>query len=160
MLIEAGKTAALFVPLSPKPGATAAGWITVAAPVDVQIFEGGRLLGSSFVERIMLPAGPHELDIISEPLGYQEHRTVRVAAGQVAEVNLKWPRGSLSINAIPWAEAFVDDTSVGETPIGNIQVPIGPHEITLRNPQLGERRASVTVTMRDPAKVGVDLRAK
>ena len=58
---------------------------------------------------------------------------------------------------MPWALAFVDGAPAGETPIANMQVPIGPHEILLRHPQLGERRASVTVTSRETAKVGVDL---
>jgi hypothetical protein len=54
----------------------------------------------------------------------------------------------------------VDGRSVGETPLGNIQVPIGTHEIVFRHPQLGERTARVTVTTRETAKVGVDLRAR
>lgn len=160
VLIEPGKTASLFVPLAAKPPAAAAGWISVSAPVDVQLFENGRLLGSSTIERIMVPVGRHDLDIVNEPLGYQERRTVRVNAGEVAPVTLTWPKGSLSINAVPWAEVFVDGTSAGETPIGNIQVPIGPHEIIFRNPKLGERRETVVVTTRAPAKVGIDLRAK
>ena len=102
----------------------------------------------------------HDLEIVNESLGYQERHTVRVTPGEVASVTLTLPKGSLSINAVPWAEVFVDGTSVGETPIGNIQVPIGPHELVFRNPKLGERRETVVVTTRAPAKVGVDLRAK
>ena len=163
VLIEEGKTTSLFVPLAARPATTAnaAGWISVvAAPVDVQLFENGRFLGSSRIDRIMVPAGRHEFEIVNEALGYQERRTVQVTAGQVAAISLKWPTGNLSINAVPWALAFVDGAPAGETPIANMQVPVGPHEILLRHPQLGERRASVTVTSRETAKVGVDLRAK
>jgi hypothetical protein len=159
VLIEPGKTASLFVPLASRPNTTAAGWISVtSAPVDVQLFESGRFLGSSRIDRIMLPAGRHDLDIINEALGYQERRTVRVDAGQTAVISLKWPTGGLSLNAVPWAQAFVDGAPVGETPIANIQVPIGPHDILFRHPQLGERRTSVTVTTRETSRVGVDLR--
>jgi hypothetical protein len=108
----------------------------------------------------MVPAGRHDLEIVNEQLGYQERQSVRVTAGQVAAVRLAWPNGSLSINAVPWAEAFIDGRPVGETPIGNFQVPIGTHQITFRHPQLGERSTSVTVTTREPARVGMDLRAK
>ena len=80
--------------------------------------------------------------------------------GQIATVKLAWPNGSLAINAVPWAEAFVDGKPVGETPIGNIEVPIGPHEIVFRHPQLGERSVEVTVTTHETARVGVDLRAQ
>ena len=163
VLIEPGKAASLFVPLAVRPaaGVGAAGWISViGAGADVQLFENGRLLGSNRIDRIMLPVGRHEIDIVNESLGYQERRTVQVAAGQMASVTLKWPTGGLSINAVPWAQAFVDESPVGETPIANIQVPIGQHEITFRHPQLGERRLPVTVTAGQPARVGIDLRAK
>ena len=49
---------------------------------------------------------------------------------------------------------------VGETPIGNVSVPIGPHEIVFRHPELGELRHAATVTMNGPARVSVDLRKK
>jgi PEGA domain len=163
VLIEEGKTAALFVPLAVRPpaGVGAAGWISiVGAPSDVQLFENGRLLGSNRIDRIMIPVGRHELDIVNESLGFQERRIVQVTAGQVSSINVKWPTGGLSINAVPWAQAFIDDSPVGETPIANMQVPIGPHEITFRHPQLGERRTWVTVTAKETARVGIDLRAK
>jgi hypothetical protein len=163
VLIEEGKAASLYVPLAARPGTGvgAAGWIAVVgASADVQLFENGRLLGSSRIDRIMLPVGRHEIEIVNEALGYQERRTVQVAAGQVSSIALKWPTGGLSINAVPWAQAFVDNSPVGETPIANIQVPIGQHEITFRHPQLGERRSLVTVTAGQTAKVGIDLRAK
>jgi hypothetical protein len=161
VLVEAGKTASLFVPLSqgPAPG-TAAGWISIAAPVDVQLFENGRFLGSSRIDRIMVPTGRHELDIVNDTLGFQERRVVQVTAGQVTSIKANWPTGSLSINAVPWAQVFVDGSPLGETPIANAKVPIGQHEILFRHPQLGERRSSVTVTARETAKVGIDLRSK
>jgi hypothetical protein len=163
VLIEQGKAASLFVPLAVRPttGVGAAGWIAVVgAAADVQLFENGKLLGSNRIDRIMLPVGRHDIEIVNESLGYQERRTVQIAAGQVSSVALKWPTGGLSINAVPWAQAFVDESPVGETPIANIQVAIGQHEITFRHPQFGERRQFVTVTAGQTARVGIDLRAK
>jgi hypothetical protein len=46
----------------------------------------------------------------------------------------------------------------GETPIGNLGVPIGQHDVVFRHPQFGEQRRSVTVTSGGIARVGVDLR--
>jgi hypothetical protein len=66
----------------------------------------------------------------------------------------------MAINAIPWAEVLVDNKRVGETPLSNITVPIGAHEVLFRHPELGERRMSVTVSVGEPLKVGVDLRSK
>jgi PEGA domain-containing protein len=161
VLIEPGRTASLLVPMGDRPApGSAAGWIAVTAPADVQVFEGDRFLGTNRIDRIMMPVGRHDLEIVNEALGYRERRTIQVAAGQVAGVRANWPNGTLAINAVPWAEVFVDGMPVGETPIGSIQVAIGAHEVVFRHPQLGERRAMVTVTTGSPAKVGVDLRSK
>jgi len=161
VLVEPGRTASLFVPMGDRqvPG-VAAGWITVAAPADVQVFEGDRFLGNNRIDKIMLPVGRHDLDIVNEALGYRERRTVQVTAGQVAAIKPNWPKGTLAINAVPWAEVFVDGMPVGETPIGSTQVTLGIHEVVVRHPELGERRATVTVTSGSPAKVGFDLRSK
>ena len=73
----------------------------------------------------------------------------------------EYPAGSSeSAHAIPWAEAWVDGERVGETPIGSVQVSIGPHEVVFRHPELGERRVITTVTLAGPAKVSVDMRKK
>jgi hypothetical protein len=161
VIIENGRTASLVVPmggLTPKAGA--AGWIRLDSPGSVQVFENGRVIGNSDFERIMLPVGRHDLEFVNDALGYRERRTVQVVAGQTSAMRLEWPRGTMAINAIPWAEVLVDGNRVGETPIGNVSVPIGSHEILFRHPELGERRMSVTVTARETLKVGVDLRSK
>jgi PEGA domain-containing protein len=158
--IEAGQTAALFVPLTKPQAGTVSGWISIAAPSDVQVYENQRLLGSSRSDRIMVSVGRHELEIINEALGYRATRTVEVEPGKVAAVRLEWPKGTLALNAIPWAEVWVDGDRIGETPIGSVSVPIGTHEVIFRHPELGERRSSVNVATGAPTKVSVDLRTK
>jgi hypothetical protein len=159
VVIESGRTASLVVSMAAS-ATNAAGWISVSAPTDVQVFENGRLLGSSRIDRIMLPVGRHELEIVNETLGYRSTHRVQVAAGQTASIRPAWPQGTLALNAIPWAEVWIDGELVGETPIGNVSLPIGVHEVVFRNPELGERRSSVTVTVGKPTTVGVDLRSK
>jgi hypothetical protein len=151
---------AATAPARVEPEPAAGGWITVAAPAEVQILENERLLGTSQVERIMLPAGRHDLDIVNGTLGVRTRQSVQVAAGRVTSVSLEWPTGALSVNAAPWAEVFIEGRPVGETPIGNLQVPVGVHEVVFRHPNLGERRSFVTVTVGQIARLAVDLRAK
>jgi hypothetical protein len=161
VFIEAGRTTTLVVSMPNAPAAaTAAGWVSISAPTDVQVYEDDRLLGNSSIDRIMLPVGRHELVIVNESLKYRVVHTVQVNAGQVSRIALRWPQGSLAINAVPWAEVWLDGKLIGETPIGNVTVPIGAHEIVFRHPQLGERRSVVTVTAGKPTKIGVDLGAK
>ena len=136
------------------------GWVSVKAPVPMQVFEDGRLVGSTDVERIMLPVGSRRLEIVSDALGYRARHEVAVRAGQTSTLRLEMPTGALALNAQPWAEVWVDGERIGETPIGNLTRTIGPHEVVFRHPELGEKRTTVVVTLKEPARVGVDLRSK
>jgi serine/threonine protein kinase len=162
VVIEAGATASLVVPMTKQPaaGANLSGWIAISAPADVQVYEGGRLVGSSRSDRIMVAVGRHDLEMVNEALGYRSTRTVDVAPGQVATVRPDWPKGSMAVNALPWAEVSIDGERVGETPIGSVSVPIGTHEIVFRHPDLGERRTTATVTTGAATRVSMDMRAK
>jgi hypothetical protein len=64
----------------------------------------------------------------------------------------------VNLNASPWAEVFIDGERVGDTPIGNLAVPIGPHEIVFRHPQFGERRHAVSVTAGVPVRISVEMK--
>lgn len=156
--IESGGTASLVVPLTAPEGAPVSGWIAVTAPIDVQLFEKGQLLGSSRSERIMASVGRHDIEVVNDALGYRATRAVTVSAGQVSAVRVDPPKGSLSVNAVPWATVTIDGRDAGETPIGNVQLAIGTHDVVFRHPELGEQRSTVTVTLNGPARVSADLR--
>jgi hypothetical protein len=158
--VEAGMTASLVVPLAAADNAPVSGWVAVSAPVELQIFENRRLIGTSQSDRLMVTAGRHDLELVNETLGYRQVRTVQVPPGRVAPIKVEWPKGTISINALPWAEVWIDGEKVGETPIGNLSLAIGPHEILFRHPELGEQHFATTVTLRTPARVSVDLRKK
>lgn len=160
VVIEPGGTASLVVPMQRQPAGTISGWIAVAVPAEVQIYEHQRLLGTSRTDRIMLPVGRHELEFVNESLGYRGTRAVEVVSGQTATVRPDWPRGTVALNALPWAEVFVDGERVGETPIGGASLPIGVHEVVFRHPELGEKRSSAIVTTGAPARLSIDMRTK
>lgn len=143
----------------PTPG-VAAGWLTVASAVPVQLREGGKLIGTSESDRIMLTAGDHDIEFSNLPLGVTARRKISVAAGKTIATKIDVPNGTMNINAQPWAEVFVDGERVGETPIGNLTRPVGTHEVLFRHPDLGERRETVVVAVGKPARIGVDLRKK
>ena len=158
--VEAGMTSSLVVPITARDRGPVSGWIAVSAPVEVQIFEDGRLLGTNQTDRIMVPAGTHRLDLVNDALGYRASRTISVGAGRVESVSLKLPMGSMAVNAVPWAEVWLDGEKAGDTPIGNLQTTIGRHELVFRHPELGESRQAVTVTASAPARVSVDMRKR
>ncbi len=158
VVVQAGATASLIAPMSPAAPAATGGWLSVKIPVTVEIREKGNLLGTSETDRLMLSAGRHELEFVNPALSYRATRTVQITAGKITPVPLELPRGVIHINAMPWAEVFIDGQRVGETPIGNLAVSIGAHEILFRHPQLGEKRHAVSVTPGTPVRVSMDMK--
>jgi hypothetical protein len=156
--IQAGVTASLVAPLGAAAGGPASGWVAVSAPFAMQIFERGRLVGTTETDRIMVAAGQHEFEISNDTLGYRVTRVVQVQPGKVATVGIDLPNGMVNLNAQPWAEVWIGDRHIGETPIGNLSLPIGPHEVVFRHPQFGEKRQAITVTPSTPVRVSIDMR--
>jgi len=124
----------------------------------MEIREQGRLLGSTEADRVMLAAGRHELDLVNDTLGYHSTRVVQVPPGKVVSITLDLPQGVVNLNASPWAEVWIDGRRVGDTPIGNLSVAIGPHEIVFKHPQFGEKHHSISVTLTEPVRLSVDMK--
>ncbi|MEO6235720.1 MAG: PEGA domain-containing protein [Vicinamibacterales bacterium] len=149
-----------IVPLADIGAAVTGGWLTVNSPITMQLREGGKVIGTTESDRVMMPAGEHDVEIVNEALGFRAVRKIKVVAGKTATTRVEVPNGSLSLNAQPWAEVWIDGERIGETPIGNLQRPIGSHQVVFRHPEFGERRVSVVITSTQPVRLGVDLRKK
>ena len=158
--VEAGTTASLVVPLAAAEGAPVSGWVSVSSPIEVQLFEGDKMIGTSLSDRIMVSAGRHEIAFVNDALGFRGTRTVQVGPGKVAAVALEMPQGAIAINAQPWAEVWIDGEKSGETPIGNLSLRIGPHTVLFRHPELGEQQHTVVVKATGVARLSVDMRKR
>lgn len=156
--VQAGGTASLVVPMNAAASGPVSGWVAVKAPFTIEIYEQGRLLGTTDTDRIMLASGRHELELVNTPLAFRATRIVQVPPGKVAPLTVDLPNGVINLNAMPWAEVWVDGQRVGETPIGNLAIAIGPHEIVFKHPQLGEKRQAVSVTLAAPVRLSVDMK--
>jgi hypothetical protein len=157
--VQAGVTASLVVPIGGAPTeGPVSGWLTVKAPFALEVREGGRQIGTTDTDRIMLAAGRHELELVNETLAYRSNRSVQIVPGKVASISVELPQGTVNLNASPWAEVWIDGQRVGETPIGNLSVPIGQHEVVFRHPQLGEKRHAISVTLAGPVRLSVDMK--
>lgn len=158
--VTAGAASALVV-AAPNAAANvnaAGGWLTVRSPVELEILEGGRVLGNTKMDRLMLPTGSHRIDLNNGGLEFSATRTVQISAGKTSEIVIGLPSGRLSVNAVPWADVSMDGTPLGTTPLGDLTAPIGVHELVFRHPQFGERRQLVTVKSQTVARIGLDLR--
>jgi hypothetical protein len=121
------------------------GGLRIVSPVEVQVLEGERVLGSTADGPIVTTAGRHELDFINSAVGYRSRQVVDIKAGQIVRMTVTMPDGRVSINAVPWAQVLINGNSVGDTPLANLSLPAGEHQITFRHPQLGEQTQRVMV---------------
>ena len=152
---EAGVTSSVVFAL-PKAPAVTAGWLTVASPFEVQVLERGEVIGTSASPRFMVPAGAHDVETINEGLGFKQSHRIDIKPGATATVKID-ARASMSANARPWAEVLVDGRAVGQTPLANLSLSLGTHEIVFRHPDLGERKQTIVVTAKGPNRIAVDL---
>ncbi len=150
--VDAGKSISLDVPLF-------SGWVSVFAPIVLDIAENGKSIGSTEDGRLMLAPGRHELTLTNRELGYVGKQSVEIEPGEVNTVNVD-PRGSVNFNAVPWAEVWIDGKKAGDTPLANAQVPLGIREIVFKNPDYGERKIVTTVRADTVGAVTVDFTSK
>jgi PEGA domain len=141
----------------PRSTAPIAGWVAVASPFPVDVVEHNEVVGTSGTAKIMLAAGKHDVVLRNQSLGYETPSTITVAPGRIVSLEVDPPKGLLNVNARPWADVLIDGETVGQTPLSNLVLPIGSHQITFRHPQLGERTEQIVVTTRGVNRVAVDL---
>ena len=122
-----------------------------------------------------LRPGPREI-VLQTAAGSRRH-TVSIQAGatsslnapapapsasktrtKVTSVGIDTPPGLVSLNASPWAELWIDGRRVGETPLANVSVPAGEHEVVFRHPQLGEKRQALTVNPGARLRLSVEMK--
>jgi len=143
----------------PQPAAVAVrtGGLRISAPIELHVLDGERVIGSSVDGPIIAAAGRHEFEFVNSAIGYRVRQVVDVKAGQITAVTVPVPDGTLNINAQPWAAVWIDGNPVGETPLGDLSVRPGEHEIVFRHPQLGERREKTIVRSGIETRVAVNL---
>jgi hypothetical protein len=137
----------------------AKGFVNVTSSVELQVLENGKPLGTSH-ERLSLTPGQHDLELVNTDLGVRTTETVQVSPSRTASIEPALPGGTLSLNAVPWAEVWVDGERLGETPIGNAPVRLGRHDVVFRHPDLGEQHQSIVVTAREPARLSVTMQRR
>jgi hypothetical protein len=147
--VEAGKTVTVDVPIF-------SGWVDVAAPIIFEVFEDGKSIGTTEQNRLLLKPGRHELTFTNRDLDYTSTHVVEVEPGEAKTLTID-PRGTVNLNATPWAEVWVDGKKVGETPLANLQLPLGTHEVVFKHPQFGERRMTTTIRANAPVALSIDM---
>jgi hypothetical protein len=147
--VAAGKTETLDIPVF-------SGWVAVFAPIVLQVAADGKSIGTTEQNRLMLPPGKHQLTVTNRELGYTATQDVEIEPGEVKTVNIE-PRGTVNLNAIPWAEVWLDGQKLGDTPLAGTAVPLGLREFVFKNPQFGERKIGATIKATPNPPVVIDF---
>lgn len=129
------------------------GGVLLQTPIELKVLQGDRVLGSTADGAIIMRAGTYQLELINTAVGLRMRQPITFRAGQMAKLNVALPSGRVSVNAQPWAEVSIGSKAYGETPLANLSVPIGEHEIVFRHPDLGERRKTIVVRADGPTRV-------
>jgi hypothetical protein len=107
---------------------------------------------------LVIADGRYRLDFVNQGLGYRVSLPVTVTGGQMTTVKVPVPNGRVSINAVPWAQVTIDGADVGQTPLANLSLPIGSHDVVFAHPQFGERHQTVVVKVDGIARVTQNFR--
>ena len=84
------------------------GGLRLSSPIELQVLEGERVLGSSADGPVVTTAGRHELDFVNSAFGYRSHQVVDIKAGQIVPMKISPPDGRVSVNAVPWAQVSIN----------------------------------------------------
>ncbi|MGE3842947.1 MAG: PEGA domain-containing protein [Vicinamibacterales bacterium] len=139
----------LYVPL--------AGWLTVRSRVPVDVLDKGRAVGASDSGRLLVPAGRRRLQFVNNEFGVNTSQDVIIRAGQQADLTVPLTHGTLSVATDIPADVWVDGQSIGRTPTGNLDVPVGEHDVFVSHPDYGDQRLTVIVGMGAPTRLSVRL---
>jgi hypothetical protein len=133
------------------------GGLRVSSSIELQVLEGERVLGSTAEGPIVATAGRHDLEFVNSTLGYRSRQSVEIKAGQIIPMKISPPDGRVSVNAVPWAQVSINGNPVGETPLANLPLAVGEHEITFSHPQLGQQTQKVIVKSNTVTRVSAIL---
>jgi hypothetical protein len=139
------------------PAPAAPGAVLISLPFQVQVFEQGRFVGIIDGGPLRLSPGAHTLRLVNESVGFNVTQSVTIAPTKTTRVDVPTPTARVQLNAVPWAEVIIDGKSVGETPLGNVAVSIGPHTFVFRNPKYREQTRTIVVSGQGANRVSVDL---
>jgi hypothetical protein len=129
------------------------GWLAVFSGIPLNIYVGGQLRGTTEDGQLMLSAGAHAVELVNERLNYRETKNFTIEPGQVVTYSIALPTSVIRINGPEGTEVSIDGATAGRTPLGDLPVTIGTHEVVGTSPAMGQRRESIEVKLGEPAEV-------
>jgi hypothetical protein len=124
-----------------KPNVVATGTLAISSPTSVEIYRDGGYIGAVPVS-LDLPAGTYTFEYRHGNL--RKTLTHVVSGNETTKVMVTFDV-TIQINSKPWAEVFLEGTertSLGQTPLSGVRVPIGGI-LSFENPAFPKKRYRV-----------------
>jgi hypothetical protein len=121
------------------------------------MFVDNHRIGTSDDSRLVLPAGQYTIELVNDDYNYHGEMVVNVRAGRVTSRTVELPTAVVQVNTDEGAEVLIEGHSVGVAPLGDIDVPIGTRQITVRSQDAGERRTAIVVRAGQVNEVNLPL---
>ncbi|MEM6733896.1 MAG: PEGA domain-containing protein, partial [Myxococcota bacterium] len=92
------------------------GFLKLDAPLQLEVWTRGKLLGKTPLRREALPTGQNRLRLESRAEGLVLNRRVKIASGDTKEMELELRKGNVAVQAIPWANVKRGTQAPVQTP--------------------------------------------
>ncbi len=145
--VEAGK----ILPLS----IATVGWVRINAPVALRVSEQGKHYGTTGDGPVMVPAGRHHFELVSQEVAVRLRQFVDVPPGATVTVPIELPAGMLNLSSDQPAQVLLDGQPIGETPMMSVPASLGAHEVIFRSEKYGDVSYTVNVTLAAPVRLTV-----
>ncbi|MBI3183697.1 MAG: serine/threonine protein kinase [Myxococcales bacterium] len=147
----APKPQAAATPAPPAPAQTRASprgaprhaLLSLTSNVPAVGYLDGVRLGALPISRARASAGAHRIRVASEELAVSRSKRLTLKPGEEAAAHFAFEKGTLNVNADPWADVWLDGLPVGQTPLSR-QLWEGRHRLRLVGPA-GEKSLTVEV---------------
>ena len=116
-----------------------------------EVFEAGRSLGFTPL-RADLPAGEHELQLTGPHAQFGRLLHVVVSPEGETQERATFGHGQLEVEAVPWADVFLDGKRLGATPLPGRSLWEGAHTLRLVGPH-GEKTLQIQVVAGETKRV-------
>ncbi|HSI06276.1 MAG TPA: serine/threonine-protein kinase [Myxococcota bacterium] len=99
------------------PKVAGKGYVSIDSSVPLKVYIGERLLGDTPLKRVALDVGEQKVRLVNDREGISMTRKIRVGNGSIENIDIKLRRGSLAVNATPWAWVRIGSRQPVETPL-------------------------------------------
>ncbi|MBI5511583.1 MAG: serine/threonine protein kinase [Deltaproteobacteria bacterium] len=124
----------------------ATGQLDLDSEPNAEVLVNERVVGSTPIRRLTLPAGPAIIKLRNSKLGVTKTLRLEVVAGDTVRRRVTFGKGQVVFDIKPWADVYLGGKKLGTTPMPPVSLYEGTYAVKLVNPELAvERVLQVTV---------------